>query len=387
MRNASPWPAPPANCSGSATPFRSTSTTPPPCRPGRTRLEQIRYHGFQFLKTAALIDDYRRPDVGGPALHPTAGAAILGARKLLIAYNVNLQTPDVAVAQRIAKRIRASSGGFPGVKALGVFLASRGLAQVTTTITDFELSPLHVVFNAIRDAAASEYVAIAGSQLIGLLAPPRPRNGRRHRLPLGVLGRLDGPGNAPPNGRLGATQHLRSIIKRARSVIQLARSIIEIDVLVSIDTASARPKRPQWLRAPAPAGENYRDLKALIDGLNLHTVCESAACPNVGECWNHRTATFMILGNVCTRRCGFCNVQKGVPLAVDLDEPRRVAAACAALGLRYAVVTSVNRDDRNDGGAALFAADHPRHSRGSSGLQGGGPDPRFPGLPRSSGTS
>ena len=127
-------------------------------------------------------------------------------------------------------------------------------------------------------------------------------------------------------------------------------------MLVSIDTGSARPKRPHWLRAPAPVGANYRELKALIDGLDLHTVCESAACPNVGECWNHRTATFMILGNVCTRRCGFCNVQKGAPLAVDPDEPRRVAAACAALGLRYAVVTSVNRDDQEDGGAALFAA-------------------------------
>ncbi len=127
-------------------------------------------------------------------------------------------------------------------------------------------------------------------------------------------------------------------------------------MLVSIDTGSARAKRPHWLRAPAPVGANYRELKALIDGLDLHTVCESAACPNVGECWNHRTATFMILGNVCTRRCGFCNVQKGAPLAVDPDEPRRVAAACAALGLRYAVVTSVDRDDQKDGGAALFAA-------------------------------
>jgi lipoic acid synthetase len=102
-------------------------------------------------------------------------------------------------------------------------------------------------------------------------------------------------------------------------------------------------------------GENYRELKALIDSLKLHTVCESAACPNVGECWNRRTATFMILGNVCTRRCGFCAVQKGAPLQVDLDEPRRVAEAVAVMGLRYAVVTSVNRDDRKDGGAELFA--------------------------------
>lgn len=127
-------------------------------------------------------------------------------------------------------------------------------------------------------------------------------------------------------------------------------------MLVSIEAQSAKPKRPAWLRAPSPVGTEYRDLKNLVDGLNLHTVCESAACPNVGECWNRRTATFMILGNVCTRRCGFCNVQKGVPLEVDLDEPRRVAEACAALGLRYAVITSVNRDDRKDGGAALFAA-------------------------------
>ena len=123
--------------------------------------------------------------------------------------------------------------------------------------------------------------------------------------------------------------------------------------LVSITPPS--PARPAWLRAPAPVGQNYRDLKNLIDGLGLHTVCESASCPNVGECWNHRTATFMILGNVCTRRCGFCAVQKGAPLAVDYDEPRRVAEAVAAMGLRFAVITSVNRDDRADGGAKLFA--------------------------------
>jgi lipoyl synthase len=123
-------------------------------------------------------------------------------------------------------------------------------------------------------------------------------------------------------------------------------------VLVQITEQVARPK---WLRAPAPIGDNYRELKSLVTRLQLHTVCESAACPNVGECWNRRTATFMILGNVCTRRCGFCAVQKGAPLAIDYDEPRRVAEACATLGLRYAVVTSVNRDDRKDGGADLFA--------------------------------
>ena len=123
-------------------------------------------------------------------------------------------------------------------------------------------------------------------------------------------------------------------------------------MLVSIAT---QPERPKWLRAPAPSGGNYRDLKALVDRLRLHTVCESAACPNVGECWNQRAATFMMLGNVCTRRCGFCAVQKGVPLPVDYDEPNRVAEAVAALGLDFAVITSVNRDDRDDGGAELFA--------------------------------
>jgi len=126
-------------------------------------------------------------------------------------------------------------------------------------------------------------------------------------------------------------------------------------VLVTLETGRHGPARPPWLRAPAPVGSNYRELKELITSLGLHTVCESAACPNVGDCWNRRTATFMILGNVCTRRCGFCAVQKGAPLPVDMDEPRRVAEAVAAMGLRYAVVTSVNRDDRKDGGALLFA--------------------------------
>jgi len=123
-------------------------------------------------------------------------------------------------------------------------------------------------------------------------------------------------------------------------------------MLVSIAT---QPERPKWLRAPAPAGANYHDLKALMSRLRLHTVCESAACPNVGECWNQRAATFMMLGNVCTRRCGFCAVQKGAPLPVDYDEPNRVAEAVAALGLNFAVITSVNRDDREDGGAEIFA--------------------------------
>jgi len=126
--------------------------------------------------------------------------------------------------------------------------------------------------------------------------------------------------------------------------------------LVQIDLAAPRPKaKPTWLKARAPMGENYHKLKRLARRLELHTVCESAQCPNIGECWNHGTATFMLLGNLCTRRCGFCAVPKGHPGPIDWDEPRRAAEAVAALGLRHAVVTSVNRDDDNLGGARVFA--------------------------------
>ncbi|MBV8891721.1 MAG: lipoyl synthase [Acidobacteria bacterium] len=116
-----------------------------------------------------------------------------------------------------------------------------------------------------------------------------------------------------------------------------------------------RQAKPSWLKARAPGGENFHHLKKLARGLGLHTVCESAQCPNIGECWDHGTATFMLLGNICTRRCGFCAVPKGKPAPLDLDEPRRVAAAVAALGVTHAVITSVNRDDDNVGGAKIFA--------------------------------
>src|SRR5437016_8116622 len=126
--------------------------------------------------------------------------------------------------------------------------------------------------------------------------------------------------------------------------------------LVQIDLSPRRPQpKPTWLKARAPIGENYHELKKLARKLDLHTVCESAQCPNIGECWNHRTATFMLLGNLCTRRCGFCAVPKGKPEAIDFDEPRRVAEAIATLGLKHAVITSVNRDDDNIGAAKVFA--------------------------------
>jgi lipoyl synthase len=126
--------------------------------------------------------------------------------------------------------------------------------------------------------------------------------------------------------------------------------------LVQIELSPpVRLPKPSWLRAKAPVGDNFHNLKKLARDLELHTVCESAQCPNIGECWNHHTATFMLLGDICTRRCGFCAVPKGRPGPIDWDEPRRVAEAVAALGLRHAVVTSVNRDDDNIGGAKVFA--------------------------------
>ena len=129
-----------------------------------------------------------------------------------------------------------------------------------------------------------------------------------------------------------------------------------VSELIQIDLAPKRPQpKPDWLKARAPMGETFHDLKRLARSLNLHTVCESAHCPNIGECWNHKTATFMMLGNLCTRRCGFCAVPKGRPEAIDFDEPRRVAEAVATLGLKHAVITSVNRDDDIVGGARAFA--------------------------------
>jgi lipoic acid synthetase len=127
--------------------------------------------------------------------------------------------------------------------------------------------------------------------------------------------------------------------------------------LVQIDLSPRKPApKPAWLKAKAPMGDTFHALKKMARELNLHTVCESAQCPNIGECWNQKSATFMMLGNLCTRRCGFCAVPKGKPEPIDFDEPRRVAYAVAQLGLAHAVITSVNRDDDNVGAARSFVS-------------------------------
>jgi lipoic acid synthetase len=126
--------------------------------------------------------------------------------------------------------------------------------------------------------------------------------------------------------------------------------------------SSSSRRLPAWFKVQAKTGPDYLDIKQTMDRLKLHTICEEARCPNRWECWNARTATFLILGDICTRRCHYCSVETGRPLALDHEEPRRVAEAVQALGLRHAVITSVNRDELEDGGAAIFA-DTIRQSR------------------------
>jgi lipoyl synthase len=135
------------------------------------------------------------------------------------------------------------------------------------------------------------------------------------------------------------------------------KEMISTAELVQIDLSPRKPApKPAWLKAKAPMGETFHNLKKMARELNLHTVCESAQCPNIGECWNQKSATFMMLGNLCTRRCGFCAVPKGKPEPIDFDEPRRVAYAVAQLELAHAVITSVNRDDNNVGAARAFVS-------------------------------
>ncbi len=129
--------------------------------------------------------------------------------------------------------------------------------------------------------------------------------------------------------------------------------------LTAVDALSTpvapRPRRPEWLKARAPSGENYHDVLRLMRAKGLHTVCEEARCPNIGECWNHRTATFLLLGDTCTRGCRYCAIGKGKPGPLDESEPEHVAESIAYLQLKHAVLTSVNRDDLPDGGAHIFA--------------------------------
>ena len=121
-----------------------------------------------------------------------------------------------------------------------------------------------------------------------------------------------------------------------------------------VTAESTRFKKPDWLRVKLPIGENYKHVRGLVDTHKLHTICESGNCPNMGECWGAGTATFMILGNICTRSCGFCSVATGRPLPVDWDEPQRVAEAIHLMKVKHAVITSVDRDELPDGGAAVW---------------------------------
>jgi lipoic acid synthetase len=130
---------------------------------------------------------------------------------------------------------------------------------------------------------------------------------------------------------------------------------IELPVVQPSEAAVPAERRPEWLKVKIPTGETFGMLKQMIGSKKLHTVCEEARCPNMGECWGAGTATFMILGDTCTRSCGFCAVKTGRPGTIDLEEPARVADAIESMGIRHAVITSVNRDELADGGAGVFA--------------------------------
>ncbi len=128
----------------------------------------------------------------------------------------------------------------------------------------------------------------------------------------------------------------------------------ELPVISNVNTKETRVKKPDWLRVKLPIGESYKHVRGLVDTHKLHTICESGNCPNMGECWGAGTATFMILGNICTRSCGFCAVATGRPLAVDWDEPQRVAEAINLMKVKHAVITSVDRDELQDGGSIIW---------------------------------
>src|SRR3954462_6353703 len=128
----------------------------------------------------------------------------------------------------------------------------------------------------------------------------------------------------------------------------------ELPIISSADTIEPRTKKPNWLRVKLPIGENFKQVRNLVDQHKLHTICESGNCPNMGECWGAGTATFMILGNICTRSCGFCSVATGRPEAVDPFEPLRVAKSVKLMGIKHCVVTCVDRDDLEDGGAEIW---------------------------------
>lgn len=125
--------------------------------------------------------------------------------------------------------------------------------------------------------------------------------------------------------------------------------------IIEKDNSEIRIKKPKWLRVKLPTGENYRKVRSLVDEHKLHTICESGSCPNMGECWGEGTATFMILGNICTRSCGFCAVKTGRPEEVDIFEPGKIAHSVKTMGVKHAVITSVDRDDLKDGGATIWA--------------------------------
>src|SRR5262245_27352458 len=175
------------------------------------------------------------------------------------------------------------------------------------------------------------------------------------RSPHSIATRLPRPTMTLRSTKYVAALKISGIPSDSASTLTLADIILRVARVIQLTPAQPRQPKPEWLKVRAPGSPSYLRLKGLMRELNLHTVCEEAQCPNIGECWNHGTATFMILGDVCTRACSYCAVAHGRPGAVDAAEPARVANAIKTLDLSYVVITSVDRDDLPDGGASIFA--------------------------------
>ena len=182
------------------------------------------------------------------------------------------------------------------------------------------------------------------------------------------IGALDQRSGTTVSGRFDHLFHIAMINARESSLpfspaartfpcYQLGKEEMKpIDIETPGTSGTQRERRPEWLKVKVPLGTTFSEIRRLVDAQRLNTVCEDARCPNMAECWKRGAATFMILGDVCTRSCGFCSVKTGRPYDLDTDEPRRVAEAVERMGLRHAVITSVNRDELPDGGAGIFAA-------------------------------
>ena len=335
---------------------------------------------FPETSTAPKASTWPTPTAAAssPTTAPASSSAIRSWRSTTSARYLRTME-DAIIAALAAQGIAARSRASEGIDYTGVWVEDRKIASIGVHVSrgvtthgfavnvDNDLEPFSWVLACglpdVRMTSLAEELGAAD-------APGRPLLSQGGRLPL-----LRGPRTPPAPGLAAPPRHRRYELHRARLKASPSKSSPNpagddpgvsatrsranpggMDVLgvLGPDVRPLRERKPPWFKVPPPGGERYRALSDLIRSENLHTVCQEAACPNVGECWERGTATFMILGDTCTRRCGFCNVKTGKPTWNDPLEPARVARTIARMGLRHAVITSVDRDDLPDKGASAF---------------------------------